>query len=320
MPLVARLRRPVRIAVTGRRGTGVATVSAALRQRGVLVTESVESDSGDSDGESDGVVVVVAEFVKPEDVPTLRAGRPALVVLTKADLTGRGPDGPVALARRRAAAIEAVTATPTVPMVGLLAALDPVTGLDDEMVAALLTFTTTPPNLAGVDAFVDDPHPVARDVRVRLLQRLDRFGVAHAVVALAAGVDPADLPQRLRRLGNADEVMVALEAVTARAGYRRIRDAIGEVRRLAVHLDSTALADLLTDDETVLNAMTAAVAVVEADGLVVDRGDTAAAHLDRAVRWRRYGRGPCNALHQACSADIVRGSLRLLAAAGKPAP
>ena len=39
----------------------------------------------------------------------------------------------------------------------------------------------------------------------------------------------------------------------------------------------------------------------------------------RAVRWRRYGGGPVNALHRRCSADIVRGSLRLLdGAAGAP--
>ena len=79
------------------------------------------------------------------------------------------------------------------------------------------------------------------------------------------------------------------------------------------------MAELLADDVTVMAAMSAAVDVVEAHGLSVDRGDTAAAHLDRAVRWRRYGGGPVNALHRRCSADIVRGSLRLLdGAAGAP--
>jgi hypothetical protein len=63
--------------------------------------------------------------------------------------------------------------------------------------------------------------------------------------------------------------------------------------------------------------MTAAVDVVTAAGLSVDRGDTAVAHLDRALAWRRYGRGPVNALHSQCSADIVRGSLRLLDGARK---
>jgi hypothetical protein len=41
-------------------------------------------------------------------------------------------------------------------------------------------------------------------------------------------------------------------------------------------------------------------------------GDDAAAHLRRAVHWRRYSRGPVDALHRSCGADIARGSLRLL--------
>ena len=45
------------------------------------------------------------------------------------------------------------------------------------------------------------------------------------------------------------------------------------------------------------------------------RGDDPAAHLRRAVHWRRYARGPVNALHRSCGADIARGSLRLLAGA-----
>jgi hypothetical protein len=56
--------------------------------------------------------------------------------------------------------------------------------------------------------------------------------------------------------------------------------------------------------------------VVEAVGVQVDRGDDAAAHLRRAVHWRRYSRGPVNALHRSCGADIARGSLRLLGRAG----
>jgi hypothetical protein len=61
--------------------------------------------------------------------------------------------------------------------------------------------------------------------------------------------------------------------------------------------------------------MTAAVDVVEAAGALVDRGDDLAAHLRRAVHWRRYSRGPVDALHRSCGADIARGSLRLL---GRP--
>ena len=42
-------------------------------------------------------------------------------MLNKADLTGFGPGGPMALAQRRVAHYRALTGVPTVPMVGLLA-------------------------------------------------------------------------------------------------------------------------------------------------------------------------------------------------------
>jgi hypothetical protein len=91
-----------------------------------------------------------------------------------------------------------------------------------------------------------------------------------------------------------------------------LRGAVAELRSIAAQFNDDELSDLLADDVTVLATMAAAVDVVEAVGLSVDRGDSAAAHLDRAVHWRRYGRGPVAALHRQCSADIVRGSLRLL--------
>ena len=184
--------------------------------------------------------------------------------------------------------------------------------------AALRRFVTEPPNLSSVDAFVDDPHPVGRDLRARLLARLDRFGIAHAVLALADGCDAARLGAHLAQIGNLDELVGALDAVAAPVRYRRVCETLAELRSLAIQLNDGALSELLADDVTVLAAMDAAVAVVEAAGLFVERGDTAPAHLERAVHWRRYGRGPVNALHRRCSADIVRGSLRLLA--GMPRP
>ncbi len=56
-----------------------------------------------------------------------------------------------------------------------------------------------PPNLASVDAFAA-ASPVGEPgrPRTRLLDRLDRFGIAHAVLALADGTDPSALPAHLR--------------------------------------------------------------------------------------------------------------------------
>jgi hypothetical protein len=63
--------------------------------------------------------------------------------------------------------------------------------------------------------------------------------------------------------------------------------------------------------------MAAAVDVLEAAGLIVDPANDPVAHRRRAVRWRRYSRGPVSAVHRACGTDIVRGSLRLWSLAGE---
>jgi hypothetical protein len=302
-PIIERLRRPVRVAAVGRDGVGRGSVASALRSRGVAVVRPEACEVR---------VLVIAEAAKAEDLAAVRtAAEPTLIVLTKADLAGAGPGGPLTVARGRAGAIRALTATPTVPMVGSLAALDS-DEFDGDLVAALRAFVGEPPNLTSVDAFVGDAHSVGRDVRARLLERLDRYGIAHAILALADGIDSALLPAHLARLGNLDEVMSALDAASAPVRYRRTCTALTELRSLAVRSDAEPLTDLLAADVTVLAAMTSAVDVVEAHGLCVDRGDTPAAHLDRAIRWGRYGRGPVNALHSRCSRDIVRGSLRLL--------
>jgi hypothetical protein len=91
-----------------------------------------------------------------------------------------------------------------------------------------------------------------------------------------------------------------------------VRAAISELRVLATRSGNRDLAAFLVADDTVLAVMAAAVDVVEADGIHVDTGDDPGAHRRRAVHWRRYGDGPVAALHQNCSADIRRGSLRLL--------
>jgi hypothetical protein len=300
--IIGRLQRPVRVAVVGRAGVGPSSVAAALRRRGVVVTSEP----------FDVCVVVVAEALKAEDLAMVRSARePVLIVLTKADLAGAGPGGPIAVAARRAAAIHRRTGVPTVAMVGLLAAL--ADDLEDDLICALRVFVTEPPNLTGVDAFVEGPHQVDAGVRARLLARLDRFGIAHAVLALADGCDPRGLAAHLSGVSLVDEVIAALEAVAAPVRYRRLRAAIREIRSLAAQFNDDVLSELLAADVTAMAAMTVAVDVIEAAGLTVDQADTAAAHLDRAVRWRTYGRGPVNAVHRQCSADIVRGSLRLLA-------
>ncbi len=260
------------------------------------------------DAAADLHVVVVAETLKPEDHAMLRSDRPALVVLNKADLTGFGADGPLTLAHRRAADYRALTGVPTVPMVALLATAD----LDGELISALHALVSQPADLTSTDAFVQGLHPLPRDVRRRLLDALDRFGIAHSVVAIGAGTPAAALPALLRGLSQVDRVTAHIAAAAAPVRYRRVAAALAELRSLAMRSGDDRLSEFLAADETVLTVMAAAVEVVEAAGVRVESGDDAASHLRRAVRWRRYSRGPVDALHRSCGADISRGSLRLL--------
>ena len=285
----------------GRPGVGRATVTTALRERGVVVVPD--------EAAADVRVLVCVEALKPEEQALAATGPPTLIVLNKADLTGTRSGGALRTAGSRAAAVQARTGTPTVAIVGLLAVT---TALDGVLVDALRTLVTTAADLSSVDAFVRGDHPVGSDTRALLLERLDRFGIAHAVVALARGADPTDLPALLQRLSNVDGVLTRLEAVSAPVRYRRLRAALAEIRALAMQVGDERLFGLLNRDATVLATMGAAVDVVEADGMRVDPGDDPDAHLRRAVHWRRYGRGPVGELHRSCSVDITRGSLRLL--------
>lgn len=299
-PIIRRVAAPLRVAVQGRDGVGRGTVVSALALAGVAVTPD--------DAAADVHVVVIAETLKPEDHAMLRSDRPALVVLNKADLTGFGADGPLTLAHRRAAGYRALTGVPTVPMVALLAVAD----LDGELISALHTLVSQPAELTSTDAFVQSPHVLPRNVRLRLLDALDRFGIAHAVVAIGEGTATAALPDLLRRLSQIDRVVAHIEAAAAPVRYRRVLAAMAELRSLAMRSGDSELADFLSSDETILTVMAAAVEVVEAAGVRVETGDDAASHLRRAVRWRRYSRGPVDTLHRSCGADISRGSLRLL--------
>lgn len=300
-PMIGRIAAPLRIAVMGREGVGRRAVAAALAASGVTVTP--DSTAADVD------VLVIAEALKPEDHARVAAAeRPIVTVLNKADLMGLGNGGPLTRAHRRAADCRALTGVPTVPMVALLAIAD----LDDELMSALRVLVMEPADLTSTDAFVFTGHSLRPELRRRLLATLDRFGIASAVLALGEGADDATVSTVLRRASQVDRVVEHIEAAGVPARYRRVRSAITELHSLAVQSDDERLAQFLSTDETVLAVMAAAVDVVEAAGVEVDRGDDAVAHLRRAVHWRRYSRGPVGALHRSCGADIARGSLRLL--------
>ncbi|MCX2713054.1 hypothetical protein [Mycolicibacterium sp. J2] len=284
-PILRRLNRPIRVGVTGRRGTGCATVTAALGHAGRTVVS----------GPADAVVLVVAETVKPEDLA--RCGPNTLVVLNKQDLLGAALTGQVAAVRAR-------TGRPTVPMNALLAVASATVPPDGELVGALRAMADDPPELSSTDAVTAGEHPVDAVTRGRLLAVLDRFGIAALTAALRAGADPASLPTLMCELSGLDDMLAALDAVTAAQRYRRLHAALTEVRALAVRSGSPALWELLASDRVVLAEMTAAAEVLRADGL------TLAANTDPR-HWSRYGRGPLNSLHRRCASALTRGSLRL---------
>jgi hypothetical protein len=275
-------------------------VTAALAAAGVTVS---------ADDAADVHAVVTAEALKPEDRSVLASVHgPAVMILNKADLAGFTDRGPLAVAHRRSADWRALTGVPTVPMVGLLAIAD----VDDELAGALRVLVDAPAELTSTDAFVQCAHVLTREVRTRLLERLDRFGIAHGVLAIGDGADPASLTALMRRLSLVNGVVAQLDAAAAPVRYLRLQSAIDELRVLAAQSDDDRITEFLSTDDTVLAVMTAAVDVVEAAGARVDRTDNAQAHRRRAIYWRRYGRGPVGDLHRRCAADIRRGSLRLL--------
>jgi hypothetical protein len=303
------LAAPLRVAVSGRRGVGRGTVAQALTRAADLRGTITLTTSAEAEADVD--VYVITEVVKPEDREAIMATtRPVVVVLSKADLVattqpGVHPDGPTSAARIRCARLSAHTGVPIQPMVGLLAiaALDEL--LDDALWTALQTLAGRPGG---------DPVPA---VQQRLVDILDVFGVEQALAAIRRGATRDQTRAILRQLSCIDEVVDKIESVGAQVRYRRVQDAVAELETLAV--TDRRISEFLSRDDTVVARMAAAVNVVEAAGLNVDRCDSAAAYLRRAVAWQRYSRGPVAALHRACGADIVRGSLRLWSKAGSSA-
>ncbi|MGW0162960.1 hypothetical protein ACWDUN_26925, partial [Mycobacterium sp. NPDC003323] len=110
-PVIATLTRPARVAVTGRPGVGLRTVTRALSVAGLDVVGGAE--------DADVVVLVIVEAVKPEErrIYTDSTG-PLLILLNRADL--------LADPHARATEIGAATGLPTVPMTALPDGVDDV--------------------------------------------------------------------------------------------------------------------------------------------------------------------------------------------------
>lgn len=324
--IAERAAAPLRVAVRGRPGVGRNTVAHALNRAGIAsgisaaTRATAPADSTDLD--VDVVVYVTAEVVKPEDSDAIAAARrPALAVLNKADLAGFAGDGPIALAQTRCAHFSALVGVPMEPMIGLLAAavLDDL--LDAASWAALRVLADRQDDSAifegSFEGFLAADNPVPTEVRLRLLDTLDLFGVALAVAALRQGNTATQVRALLRRVSCVDAVLDKVAAIGAEARYRRVLDAVAEMEARAVSHDEVGarISEFLSRDDTVIARMAAAIDLAESTGLEVGPCHDPAAHLSRAMRWQRYSRGPVSDVHRACGADIARGSLRLWSAA-----
>jgi hypothetical protein len=317
-----RLTAPLRVAVSGRRGVGRSTVAHALARAGggwetITVTPPAEADMD---------VYVLAEVVKPEDRAAIAAaGRPVVAVLNKADLIataepGRYPHEAASAARSycaRLAELAGLTGVPIEPVVGVLAVATLDDLVDDALWVALQELAIRPADLSSADSFVAGEHPLPADLRRRLLETVELFGVTAAVAAIRRAATRAQTRALLRRLSRIDDVINEIGSVGVQVHYQRVLDAVADLETLAV--TDCRVGEFLSRDDTVIARMTAAVNVVEAAGMRVDRCDSAAAYLRRAVGWQRYSRGPVAGIHRACGADIVRGSLRLWSKAGNSA-
>ncbi|WP_246227827.1 hypothetical protein [Mycolicibacterium helvum] len=270
-----------------------------LRGAGVVIVDPAEP--------ADLVVYVLAETLKPEDRRALtESPRPAVAVLNKADLAGFGGEGPVVAAAAHCRRLRELTGVPIYPLAGLaaLAAVDD-TVIDDELVEALRALTTDPADLGSTDRFAATAHRLPDATRQRLLTQLDLFGIAHGVLAMRDGADRTGLVTALRRASAVDGLLAGIDTAAAPVRYRRLTEA---------HAAKFPAAG--ETDEQVAARMAAAVEVVRAAGMTVDDGVTATAHLQRAITWQRYSRGPVSRLHRSCGVDIARGSLRLWERAG----
>ncbi len=318
--IAERTAAPLRVVVRGRRGVGRGTVTRALDRAGAASGIRVTSSARDADA----VVYVVTEVVKPEDTDAIAAaGRPVLAVLNKADLagslSGRGGDGPIGAARTRCAALSVLVGVPMEPMIGLLAVAT-LDDLDGALWAALRTLAADPRGAACLDGsfaeFLAADNPVPTDLRLRLLDTLDLFGIALGVAALRRGRPVLQVRALLRRISGVDAVLAKVSVVGAEVRYQRVLRAVAELEALAISGDQSgeSISGFLSRDDTVVARMAAAVDLAEAAGLdvgPVDLDRDPAAHLPRAVRWQRYSRASVSDLHRACGADIARGSLRL---------
>lgn len=348
--IAAMLRAPIRVVVRGRAGVGCRTLIHALDTIGISAAVGTPETvrTGECPGTdiqvaaagiADIKVYVLAETLKPEDRHALADNQyPQIVVLNKADLTGRQGSsgaGPLTVAAQRCQDLHndlhdgsCITVLPLVALLAVashdIACHDTV--FDETMLNAVRILAVQPADLGSADGFVQCSHQIARPVRQRLLDALDLFGIAHAVHVVRHGGDRVAIHAAMRTLSGVDMLLAALDRAAAVVYYQRIVAAVAALTALAAKPGGQWLGEFLVADAVIEARMAAAVTVIRAAnnkahdmpdcGNNADDGDDERLCLRRAVQWQRYSRAEVNPLHRVCGADISRGWLRLWERAG----
>ncbi|WP_207836661.1 hypothetical protein [Williamsia soli] len=226
------LHGPLRVAVTGRHGTGRDTLARAVRR----VFDVSPIGPGDEDADADVWLHVLAGWPRPDDADAVSRLDPerSLVILGKADTLGSWPT-----ARARAGECADELGRAVVALMPLLAVAD-LGDPDMELLASLASAGETVPPMQA--SFVDAGGPPQRLARIGLLRTLDAYGIACVLALLADGpIDAVELgAQLIARSG-----LPALgEFLTAAAGSaERLR-----LARVADQLELVAASGVCRDD------------------------------------------------------------------------
>ena len=148
-----------------------------------------------------------------------------------------------------------------------------------------------PAALASADGFLTGEHRLAGRSAAALLDTLDLFGIAHAVVALRDGADPRAGAAVLRRVSGVDAVVGKVTRSAPRCATSGAATPARTWRRWPSRDDDRR--EFLSRDDTVVAADVGRDRRRRGcrDG-GRSRCDDADAHLRRAVAWQRYWRGP----------------------------
>jgi hypothetical protein len=218
------LHGPLRVAVTGRFGTGRDTLARALRQR----FDVSPIGPGDDADDADAWLYVLAGWPRPDDVAAIDQLDPrrSLVVLGKSDSLGSWP-----AARDRAADCATSLGRPVVAVMPLLAVPDLRQDDIDFLTALAAAGEQVPPMQAE---FLDAGGAHEHLPRLALLRRLDAYGVACALALVSQRSVTADeLTAQLQQRSGFDGLAGPLTDFSALAEERRIVRVVDELEIIA---------------------------------------------------------------------------------------